>query len=393
MNEEKMMILSMLENGKITSEEAIKLLEALDEAKNSSSETKFDEIKKPILNTLKDLGTDLGSALNSIIDGLKDVNINVKYNYETTSTDLELDLDGIENPILDLRAINDSITVRQTEGNKLLIKVICQYKKNLFAPGESYFEFIADGDKISFRPKYENNIAIKLDISFPVKNYDQIILHSSNGKIDLKDISAGIIKCITSNSSVNLTDSTAKEIELSTENGRIECKDTEGHIMRFSSTNSGIYLSDLISDEIDAITANGKISLTNIEGNKIICKTSNASIEAKNFSAEKVYLTTSNGKLICDGLDMEEIKEIKLYTSNNSINSDLSNLNKAAYFDLETSIGSIELNLPNLIYNTNKQPNLGFKKIVATTVDYENSDDNLKFYAITSNGSIKINQD
>lgn len=86
---------------------------------------------------------------------------------------------------------------------------------------------------------------------------------------------------------------------------------------------------------------------------------------------------------------MNKIKEIKLITSNSSITTEINNIPEQVYFDLETSMGSIALEIPNLIYKINKQANLGLKKIVAHSVNYEDDND-LKVIATTSNGSIKI---
>ena len=181
MKEERMMILTMLEEGKITSEEAIKLMEALEEGvifekvedekeEHEEEDTKKDHKKekdfRSTFNTLEDIGSDIGNALSSLFDGLKDFspNFGLKYDYETIRTTLDMDISDIENPNLIFKAINDSIIIKPTDGDKILIEVICQYKNGLFQKDEAYFDFIKDGDNIIFNPKFTSNISIRLNV-------------------------------------------------------------------------------------------------------------------------------------------------------------------------------------------------------------------------------------
>lgn len=402
MKEEKMMILSMLEEGKITAEDAIKLMEALEDMEipknhNKNNEETYDDSQeekssKPIFNTLGDIGSDISNVLSSMFDGLKDVGNSFIFrnNYETITTDLNLDISDMNFPKLDLKAVNGSILLKPTVNNILFIKVTCQYKKGLFSPDEPYFDFSANENIITFNPKYNSNISIKLDVSLPRKHYDEIILNSSNGKIDIQELNTNILKCITTNSSINIVNLNSKEIDLTTKNGKIQCKDISSDIIKTITTNSSIFLTDLRSLEMEAKTANGKIIVNNIDGEKIILKTSNALIETENINCDIIHLITSNGKIICNDIDMNRAKEVRLMTSNGSINSKVYGTNKDSYFDLETSMGNISLEIPNLVYKINNQANLGFKKIVAHSAYFDEDEDNVKLIASTSNGSINI---
>jgi len=81
---------------------------------------------------------------------------------------------------------------------------------------------------------------------------------------------------------------------------------------------------------------------------------------------------------------------MKLITSNGTINSKICDTGRPLYFDLETSMGNINLEIPDLVYKVNKQISLGQKRIVAHSSNYDKNADHLKFIASTSNGSIKI---
>lgn len=402
MREEKMMILTMLEEGKITAEEAIKLLEALEDIDVPNSFSKNDELKNEnpkketspgplIFDTLGEIGSDIGNALSSVFDGLRDFTQSIGFwtNYETVSKVIDYDLEH-ENPSLDLSGINGSIKLRPIEGNKLKISAVCQYKKGLLLENENFFNFTAAEGRIVFSPKYNSTISVKLDVSLPDKKYNEILLNTSNGKIDIKELDVNSLICITSNSAIELADVNARKVDLTTKNGRIECRDINTKTLKAGTTNSGIYLNDISCSEIDAKTANAKIDINDIVADKIACRTSNASIDAVDIACQTLSLITSNGKVVCEDLDLNRIKEIRIITSNGSISSKICEMERPIYLDLETSMGNINLEIPNLVYKVNKQVKLGQKKIIAHSPNYNENTDHLRFTASTSNGSIKI---
>ncbi len=404
MKEEKMMILTMLEEGKITSEEAIKLMEALEEkeifedenkeqSNRKSKKTEEESRFKDKFNTLEDIGSDIGNALSNMFDGIKDfgTSFGLKYNYDIINTNLEIDLKDTTSPSLDLRGINGDMILRPTNKDILSIFVTCQYKKGLLIANEPYFDFNNIDDKITFNPKYNSNISIKLEVSLPEKKYNEIKLNTSNGKIYASELNSNSMNCITSNSSIDILGGNIELLDLTTKNGKIEIKDMVSSSIKSYTTNSGIYLTNINSSTIDAKTGNSKIILNNIKSDNVICKTSNSTIDAKSIDAPYITLTTSNGKIILSQINTYNAREITLITSNSSIISDISEVNKEVLFDLETSMGNINLDLPNLVYTTNKQVNLGLKKIVAQSTNYDINNDHLNFVASTSNGSIKIN--
>ena len=400
MKEEKTMILKMLEEGKITSDEAIKLLEALEEKEDfqhkkskSSRSDQYKDEEKNIFDDLEDLGSDIGNTLFDIFDGLKDfsTSLGFKNNYDTTTTELEMDLNSMENPSLDLRAINGDINLISTDEDALLIKVICQYKKGLLIANEPYFDFTNVDGKIIFNPKYNSNISITLEISIPEKFYNQVKLNTTNGKIYIKGLNSRSVKCETSNSHIEVEGGNIDLIDLTSKNGKIMIKDINSKDIQTYTTNASIEIRSTNSESIDAKTGNGNIVLNNIKGVDINCKTSSSPIELSEIESELISLISSSGKILLSDINTNNTKNINLTTSNGSIICEMFNLNKEATFDLETSMGNINLNLPDLIYTTNKQVNLGLKKIIAHSIDYDLNRDHLKFVASTSNGSININ--
>lgn len=344
MKEERLLILSMLEEGKITVEEATQLLEALEEkgesnysssSKSKDKEQRDDKNKKFTHMTFEEIGLDIGNAISNMIDSLKDIggSFGFNINSETVTLDFEEDLSAIENPILDLKAVNGYINLNTWQKDHFSIKLTAQYKNGLINEHTEFYKFYTEGDRLVFAPTLSKDISIKLDVFIPNKKYKEIILNTTNGKIQINDINFVKLNCITTNGSINANKIAGEEVYLSTRNGRIEALD---------------------------------------------------------ISSEVIDLSTSNGRIVCNHGDINKATNVKLSTSNGSITSNINDLVKGAYFDLDTSMGSVTLDLPNMVSINKDQGFSGNRRIIAHNSNYDESGDNLRYNASTSNGSIKI---
>lgn len=337
MKEERLLILSMLKEGKINVEEATELLGALDNDSNDSTNNKGKEDKNKRLSnmTFEEIGQDIGNAISTMVDGLKDMggSFGLNFNSETITLDLSEDLSSIENPILDLKAINGSINLNTWQKDNISIKLTCEYKNGLLDNDTEFYNFAIEDDKIVFAPTFNKDISVKLDVFLPNKNYKEIVLKTTNGKIQINDV---------------------------------------------------------IVDKLDCITNNGSINSNKIIGDQIFMATRNGKIEALDISAVILDLSTSNGRIICDHSDINRATNVSLTTSNGSITSTLEDLVKGAHFDLDTTMGSVNLDLPNMTSINRDQGFAGNKKTIAHNSNYDENGDNLQYNASTSNGSIKI---
>ncbi|MCF6466143.1 DUF4097 family beta strand repeat-containing protein [Clostridium sp. Cult2] len=412
MKDEKLMILSMLEEGKITSEEAIKLLEALEETESfieyestEDNEEKFIDIDKTkeklevLEKNIKDkgkkaesLGIDLGNKLANTFSNLFSTGnpFNLLGNYKVINTKIEKDISYMDNPTIHLKSINGGINLKSWEKEKLLIKIVYQYKNNNYAKDDKFYDLSEENNKIIFEPIYANNVMMNLDVYLPDRYYEEINLNTSNGKIQVENLNLGLLGCNTTNASISLKDVVGKNIDLSTKNGRINLIDISSPTLKAISTNSNIVLEDINSDNLIVSTKNGRITLSDISANNISGNTSNSSIEINDISSKVVKLTTSNGRITCRDLDSEKISKLKLSTSNSTIDVEIGKLNKMSSFHLETSLGNIDLDIPDLVYKVNRQVSLGIKKIIAHSANFDEKEEHFVLDASTSNGSIKI---
>ncbi|NLW39642.1 MAG: DUF4097 domain-containing protein [Tissierellia bacterium] len=412
MRDEKLMILTMLEEGKITSQEAIKLLEALEETdyfmdygtnEDEEKSINLEQAKENLIEALEkniedrkekieNIGIDIGNKLANAFNNLFGTGnlFNLSGNYKVINTQLEKDISHLDEASLVVKSINGKIDVKSWGEDKLLIKITYRYKNNSFTQDNSFYELYEEDNRIIFKPLYTNNVMMDLSLYLPQKHYKEISLTTSNGRIQLEDLKLNLLTCNTSNASISLEDIVGENVDISTKNGKINLRDISSPILKAVSTNASIKLEDIESRDLMVATKNGRITLSHIAGEGITVKSSNGSIEADNLKGKVINLDTSNGKIICRDLDDERIRELNLSTSNSTIDVEMNHLSKMGYYQLETSLGNINLDIPGLVYKENKQIDLGIKKIIAHSINFNEDEEHFILNASTSNGSIKI---
>lgn len=412
MRDEKLMILTMLEEGKITSQEAIKLLEALEETdyfmdygtnEDEEKSINLEQAKENLIEALEkniedrkekieNIGIDIGNKLANAFNNLFSTGnlFNLSGNYKVINTQLEKDISHLDEASLVVKSINGKIDVKSWGEDKLLIKITYRYKNNSFTQDNSFYELYEEDNRIIFKPLYTNNVMMDLSLYLPQKHYKEISLTTSNGRIQLEDLKLNLLTCNTSNASISLEDIVGENVDISTKNGKINLRDISSPILKAVSTNASIKLEDIESRDLMVATKNGRITLSHIAGEGITVKSSNGSIEADNLKGKVINLDTSNGKIICRDLDDGRIRELNLSTSNSTIDVEMNHLSKMGYYQLETSFGNINLDIPGLVYKENKQIDLGMKKIIAHSINFNEDEEHFILNASTSNGSIKI---
>ena len=275
----------------------------------------------------------------------------------------------------------------------MLIKVTCNYKKGLLDENSIFYDFYEEDNKMVFRPTFTSNVGIKLNVFVPTKKYDNITLNTSNAKIEVENITLDSLTCSTTNSNININSIDGRDIKLTTKNGKILMEKINSSIILANSTNSNILMNKINGKKLFVSTKNGKIYMDETIAEQIDGVTSNGSIEVQSIQGTNIRLNTSNGKIICKDILPEKIEKLDLATSNANIYTNFGELKNELYFDLETSLGTINLEIPNLVYKVNQQNKLGTRKIIAHSIDYKEEDNSFKFLASTSNASIKIDEE
>lgn len=350
MSEEKLMILNMLKEGKITQEEALKLLDAIGE-KNSLNDEKTKKASDMSFNEMASkIGSAIESALYKVSDSLSNIDFDYKiFNNYTGSITKSIRIDNIENKInLYIKNRNDKVQISQWDKDYVEAIAYIYYDEKEYSRD---YEFLIHTES-------EQNHYIGIDTEKSNKGYSAKI-------------------------TVNIPKSLIENLKIETTNSKIEAD-------------------NLDIDYAEFITTNGKISLTSVEANSIFCKTTNSKISAEDIKSDTLKCKTTNGKIVLETIDIRKVDAIN---TNGSINIDTIN-SKAREINLNSTNGG--LYIEGLDYsrpvkatisgrlNDNLSPNfININEIshetIATTAKYtEDSDDVLYIFAHTTNGKVEI---
>lgn len=403
--DEKMMILKMLEEGRITSEEALKLLESLEKTNATDSDTiktdktehnnyndkfneknekfnekneKFNEKFNEKMNKFSKkaeqfadkFGPDFISKVESVSSDFaeaavrfadKIVNyINSGFNstdiYKTATKNFNFPVCGDELVKVVIKTQNLSVTTDYTDSSEITMDMNL---KLLFEEEEI--------DKYIFT-KVENGV-IYLYTDFPIrtwgslaislpKNAEAIEIETSNSKCMLENFKGKILHCTSSNGRIEIKGCEAEDLNARTNNGRINIFDTKCHKAEIHTSNGNIEIERSFFDRLMSDTSNGSISLYNFD-----CIS----------DGEASYtLQTSNGKI-----------KINLPKNNGS----------GYKINARTSLGNINIsNLDSTYIIDRGHGNIKAEAAIASS-GYESYAKKLNIEATTSNSSINITND
>lgn len=419
MNEEKKLILEMLKDGKITTEEAEKLLDAINDEKSTQKKRKnigkknmdnvFQALSEKLDNiaerlsgkegesfsktindwginfssTLSDLGKDLEETFENIIDNARGFSENASTkNLEIVESTASLSLDNIENPVLDFKAVNGNINLEAKEVEEINLSIKCSFKSGEINSGDKLYDFYTDDNRLIFSPRY-SGVNISIEGAIPKKHYETIYMQTKNGGLTLKGAEADKLDFETSNGKIYLRNIVSEDVDLTTKNSRIELEKVSAENILARTSNGKLKLGNIDSEVLDAQTSNSSLEAYSVNTKRAELKTTNSQINADSILSDELTLITSNAKVELSNYEVKENIDIK--TGNGSIKVDAAPKIPVKYI-LSTSMGSIDINSDNLIFS-DADKGLNSKYIEAQTADFDN---NLIFTATTSNGSIKI---
>lgn len=391
--EEKMLILKMLQEGKITAEEAHKLLESIGaNATGSESDTrrydkKFEDKMQGLQQKASKVAEKLGNSLNSsaekfgsnsekfgddfakrmesfgndIADSavkFSDKLVNYLGNFIDVGNDKYQYIKNYIYPLADNAEIsidtsNFAVIVSPTTGSDLLVNLYVNSSTPNLVLDES-FKVDQVNNNFSFKTQFPSRTWGKVEVLVP-KHLNTLNIVTTNGKCELNDITADNIVPNTSNSKISLLNCQSKTLKVSTSNGKIIVADTS-------------------SDFADFNTSNGKIEIANCKFDKLDAK-------------------TSNGAVVLDGIYKVNAKEgsYNLRTSNGKITISLNNSETCGcMIDATTSVGNIAVDLPQLNYFIDKKSFSMQSVAQIKSANFDSIEDKIFINAHTSNSSIVI---
>ena len=394
LGEERMFVLKMLEEGKISSEEAARLIQAMESnQKNTQSDNNFRQQKK-----------NFSDEISKVKDRLNDWKKEFKSNYSQKDFD---------------KAVEDFSSKVENVGKNLAYTTIGMADKlvdfvgsfidtnsfNVFGNYKAVskthevhdvnegMELFVEGlnGNILVKKHSENKIVLKALVRSPLDNADEILVFNQNENIvSLKYNKIGNISV---SYEVFLPDVKFKNISLVTKNGKIYVEDSLAEKFEAVTSNNNIDLMGVNSDQINISTKNARIQFGYVISKNIDINTDNTVIDIKHIKAENINAVTRNGRIL--------IENVHYYQGSNNINLNLKTVQagiKVNMNDMEkrgykikanTSNGEINLLIPELTYrNMSKQMRNSF--VEAESNGYEGFENKVNISVETVNGFIEI---
>ena len=398
LNEERMMILKMLQDGRINSEEAAKLLEALDGGKKQTAgentanrqqkqqanyydevnkfrdrihdwkneftknvnEKDFDRMVDDFSAKAEKFGKNVASTTFGIVDKIVDYvgsvvdtgSFSIFGNYNVVEKNFEAAVqEGMD---LDLEGINGQISVKKHLENKIIIK------SKIRSP-QSYTDdvilFSNSGNAVTLKLNKTEFISVSHEVFVPAVKFNKIRLETKNGKINVEDTLSQQFESITKNAMIDLMGVNSDNIFIDTKNAKVFANYIIGKTVNISTRNSIIDIKNIKTEKLSAITANGKIAVENVQN---IDGSADITLELK----------TKNGDIKANINDME---------------------NRAYKVQARTTNGGINLLIPELLYSNPGKSFSPDKAVDAQTSTYNNdAPQRVNIYAETLNGYIEV---
>ncbi len=397
-SEERLLILKMVEEKKISTEEAAKLLAALEdetkkentenfnyrrnqksngfaeeaakvrdrvndwkkEFKSNYNQADFDNMIDDFANKAEKFGKNVATTTAGIVDKVIDYvgsfvdtnSFNIFGNLQTVQKNY--DVVPAEGANLEISGINGSITIKKHLDPKVMI---ISRIKSPSPTGEGVVTFADDPQNISIKVSSTAfNVSVSHEIFIPDVKFKTIKIENSNGKIYIED-------------------SLSEEISATTKNAHIE-------------------LMGVNSDKVSVNTKNGRVQLNYIIGDKIDINTSNAVIDIKHIKVKDVSAVTINGRInIENAQNIDQNSDMNMYlkTSNGGIKVNMNDMDSRVYkVKAHASNGSINLLIPEIVYHNVNRKGVTGSFVEAESKNYESGLNKVNITGETMNGLIEI---
>jgi len=393
MNEGRLKILAMLEDGKVTAEEAVELLRQFPEDapppppppppafnrqpsgwQNDIADG-LKEVHDSISNAnwagiLDEVGNDVKSALRDVHESLSEVfgeNIFVVGPRERSNFNFVSDEVGNGIKSIKLKGKNAPVIIRAHDQNNIAIRgeYIAKYKDD--AP---HFNMDAGNVEITYDSNAMHSVHIFCEV--PRLLIERLQVENKNGTIEVSGIKAASANLTTKNSKIKLSDVDCPDLNAKTKNAKITAE-------------------DVTSETLSLETGNAKIELENVQAATIRAETSNAAIKVEKADFRQLSTFTSNSRtelrdLLREpwGNDNSE-REIDTHTTNGSISIELPR-DISRKIQASTSRGKINCG------NTEEMEfdNLSQNYVTGKSHGYDEAEKRLRLNVSTSNGSVSI---
>ncbi|MGB7999446.1 MAG: DUF4097 domain-containing protein [Anaerobacillus sp.] len=262
MNEERRMILKMIEDGKISADEGAKLLKALGTNDESSEQKREKATESQSERTAP--GYKVGQFVETLIQKVKDMDLDFNFGSSEEVSHV-FEATEVDPRTLDVHVRNGEITFQTWDRND--VKIDC--RANVYRVSnqkdatdkllrETYFS--VDNGKMTFKSE-RADVKVNLVIYVPASDYEGVWLTTFNGDVTGENVTSAKAKLKTGNGKIGIRKSTVKVLEAETGNGAIVVEGTSGEICELETANGPITI-DGTFVETEAQSMNGTIRHT-----------------------------------------------------------------------------------------------------------------------------------
>ncbi|SEQ24297.1 DUF4097 family beta strand repeat-containing protein [Piscibacillus halophilus] len=355
MNEQRNKVLKLLEEGHITSEEAEKLLDALDQDQDQhkkQSETDYEENKDSFKGIKKDLKSFTDGIINFIDDTIQRVKegpFEFTFNHVNVKRQYDYSADGINQFNFDLT--NSSVEFIISTSNEVKVEMNGKvYKEDDQSRAEETFDDTfsigVTNDTLHIDQK-QKNVSAEIIIYLPEKKYEQAYIKTINGGVKSRQLNINIARITSINGSIRLDQYEGDSVYVETKHGSIRLDNAELSQAKLETTTGSVYYDGHIEHlDIDVTTGSLRTYLRNLDIKRVDLNTTTGSTQ--------LYLP----------------KNIKVKGHAN------------------TSVGSIDVNLPDVVVEKMDE------RMVKKTVQFYNATEDDPYLDVdieTKTGSIKVN--
>lgn len=325
MQNERKRILAMLENGTITTEEALTLLETLGQTAQVENTTgaKQDKIEKQEMeeqyseqkqaksdpfekaeNTseqkesghptmdefLDDLRKDFTSVgdrfmqfMQTTVQKVKSFDFDSPFgNGVTFNHSITKNASGIDEVIIDIDHGKVTIHTGEMEEVRADFTVKTYNSESEEKAKEDFLDkllFVNDDGKIRISSDLKM-VQVNVELFIPQKEYAKISARLLNGAFKMKDATAEMVKVKTANGKIEIAGLTFKNGEFETVNGAIALNGLTGTTLEAETLNGRVYIDGAVKD-VEAQSLNGHVVVTTTDpaAEKIEAKTMSGSVE------------------------------------------------------------------------------------------------------------------
>ena len=370
MQNERARILQLVEKGTISAQEALTLLEALENPKAAEpSVTEQTTTEKPKASSWFDdsffekkegstspfdsmqaefskVGTRFVDIISSALNRVKEFDFPqvgaTQFEHTYTFDSLALQSIAIDVP-------HGSITFEPTESD--VVTVTCDVKAGLRNEEETSLEetflkrFVAEADGATLRLISDfKMMQVNMTIALPKKQYEDITLKLLNGTVKVHNVAANKLRMKTYNGSIVANGVAFTRFSAESSNGAIELKQVKGRDLEVETMNGRVYIDGVVED-IDAKSLNGHVTVATktIFASKVKAETVAGNVEVyipRNMSL-KGKVVSNLGKLDVRLDDVAKHEQEQQFLQKvTSFEKEVPQTQKL-YIDAQTKAGSI----------------------------------------------------